>query len=105
MREARIIAVAEYEEARLALEHALLAAFGGFTRCETFGAWRDDTGRDHIERGFAYAVACEPTAATENKLRRIAQAYCVAAKQLCVYLRLPNGSVEFVESVEAATAA
>jgi len=105
MREARIIAVAEHDAARLALEHALLGTFGGFTRSETSGGWCDDTGRYHIEPGFACDIACEPSAATADKLRHIAQTYCAAAKQLCVYLRLPNGNVEFVETAKAVTAA
>lgn len=101
-KEARIIAVEGYPEAQKNLELRLLHRFGGFTKVASEGAWIDPaTGKIYREPGWIYDVAIEDDAEAWASLRDAAEIYCYEAEQLCVYLRLPNGQVEFVEQKPA----
>lgn len=105
MREARIILpVLDNNGATLAhvhtgLKRSLCEAFGGYTALASQGGWLDSaTGRLYEEAGIAYDVAVNPIDATHGRrLRAIAAHAAREASQVCVYLRLPNGDVEFVE--------
>lgn len=102
-KEARIIAVAGYPEAQKNLELRLLRRFGGYTKVASEGAWIDPaTGEIYREPGWIYDVALEDDAEAWASLRGVAKFFCHEAEQICVYLRLPNGQVEFVERDPAA---
>jgi hypothetical protein len=88
-----------------ALAGDLVDAFGGVTMLDTRGRWRsEDTGTLYCEHGQAFDVACPDNEATRIKLRTIAHIYADKANQETVYLRLPNGAVEFLRPVVAIAA-
>lgn len=104
MREARIILpVLDNDGASLAhvhagLKRALCEAFGGFTALPSHGGWIDQRdGKLYEEAGVAYDVAAQEGNATRVKLLTIAVHVARDAAQVCVYVRLPNGEVIFVE--------
>ena len=92
MREARIIAPIANLAARVRLEESLTNAFGGWTKYAGIGYWHGQ--RECIA---IYDIAVD--SGRELILRVIAGRFCRDAKQECVYLRLPNGNVEFVTAV------
>ena len=96
MREARIIAPIANLAARVRLEESLTNAFGGWTKYAGIGYWRGLVPQRYgqMECIAIYDIAVDPD--RETTLRAIAAQFCWAAKQECVYLRLPNGEVEFV---------
>lgn len=84
--------------AHTSLKSRLMKAFGGYTCYSVHGAWRDpNTGEVLDDASVAYDIVCDPTdELTAPALRKIAGIACNAMMQRCVYLRLPNGNVEFV---------
>lgn len=103
MREARIILpVADNEGRGLEIIHGYLAkalctTFGGATVTASNGMWCGPDGRVYDEPGKAYDVAMDATRENASKLRRIAIRCGRLAKQLAVYVRLPDGSVEIID--------
>lgn len=81
------------------LKRSLAADFGGYTATPSFGGWVAPDGTLYEEKGTAYDVAADDDRAGE--LRTIAQFIAGQAEQLAVYLRLPDGHVEFVEAPKA----
>jgi hypothetical protein len=108
-REARIILpVYDNDGVDLAAVHTDLKrhvceAFGGYTATPSLGGWLSPTGKIHEEPGVAYDIACEDTAKARSELREIAFWLAVGARQECIYLRLPSGRVEFVQTESGAT--
>jgi hypothetical protein len=104
MREARIILPkTDNRGLSLAAIHSRLAldlvdTFGGATAADTHGLWRNGLGVLHVEDGTAYDVAVDDNPENVAKLRDIATAYGKAADQEAVYLRLPSGDVEIIET-------
>ena len=104
MREARIILpLLDNNGASLAhvhsgLKRALCEAFGGYTALLSHGGWIDsESGKLYEEAGIAYDVAAQEGADTREKLYAIASHVARDAAQVCVYVRLPNGEVIFVD--------
>lgn len=101
MREARLVLPAAdnagtpLPNVHSGLQRELASAFGGFTQTMGFGGWVDNDGKTISEPVAVYDVAIEEDAI--DTLRAIARRYCALAEQACVYLRLPTGSVEFVQ--------
>lgn len=108
-REARIILpVFDNEGVDLGAVHSDLKrhvceAFGGFTATPSMGGWLSPTGKLHEEPGIAYDIACEDTATSRTVLRQIAFYLALEARQECIYLRLPSGRVEFVQTESGAS--
>ena len=80
------------------LDIVLLRDFGGFTRTPAMGGWRDPSGVDHTENVCVYTIAMLDMPLCRARLRGIARYYRVKAKQQSVYVRWPNGRVEFIEA-------
>ena len=85
------------------LESELLALCGGFTRTNGEGAWRDEKGRTHWEQVGVYDLAM-PDSGSQGYarpdpvvvLQTIAVELKRRARQKSVYLRHPDGCVEFI---------
>lgn len=81
------------------LRNMLLDSFGGFTESDARGAWRDPAdSKLYVEPVTRFDVACEDNSESESSLRRIAAHMAREARQVCIFLVLPSGSVEFVEA-------
>lgn len=76
------------------LEGMLVKLFGGYTRTEGVGAYMNGGGHTITESVIVYDVACYPT--QKGLLRTLAETFAHEAKQEAVYLRYPDGIVEFV---------
>lgn len=97
MKEARIIApFAGGHSANNILARELVQAFGGLTRTQGTGFWINPTSEVTEEQVWVYDVACPDNTETRRTLLDLAIWYKGAAKQTCVYLRLPDGIVRFV---------
>ncbi len=103
MQEARLVMPkADNDGNELDLLHDQLATrlceeFGGFTATDTRGGWIDESdGRLYREPGIAYDVAMEAIEDNDETLRLIAAEYCRRSAQICMYVRLASGSVEFI---------
>lgn len=84
------------------LEARLTETFGGFTRLFGIGGYRDKNGATIKEPVWVYDVAVPFNVATAvetlDALYRLARLILEKGKQQSVYLRLPDGRVEFVEA-------
>ena len=67
----------ENHQARRTLELYLIDTYGGFTRYDTYGGWKDnESGDTHTERGYVYEVLSDKhrssakLKATANQLKR-----------------------------------
>lgn len=78
------------------LENKLYGFFGGFTMFPARGGWLAPNGHKYVDQVFIYDIACDDNEASVRDLRMIARWVAREYDQQCVYLRLPNGSVEFV---------
>jgi len=111
MREARIILpLADndgkpVDTAHEYLKGRLCRLFGGFTATPVMGGWMDDSGRLYEDRSIAYDVAMEDTYENARKVGSIAEIAGQMAKQLAMYVRLPNGNVQILNIEPAAEAA
>ena len=74
-------------------------AFGGCTVTEARGIWVDH-GEVYDEPVWQFTVAYSPSDENDRQLRRLAQSYGLAAKQLSIYVRLAGGSVEIIDLQE-----
>lgn len=100
MNEAKII-LPRHEHTRDAtawLENALLREFGGYTATEGRGAWQSPDGTIMLEPVTVLDVACQRDIPTVQKLRLLAYGAGARAAQQAVYLRLPDGAVEFIDT-------
>lgn len=101
LKEARIIAVVRNPEDLLqlnSLQHRILEAFGGFTRSQAYGAWRNPETEEVVyDESYCLDIAVQDTLQTRLKLQELAQAWGKATDQISVYVRYPNGSVDFIE--------
>ena len=87
----------DISQAHDTLREALLKHFGGFRYRDACGVWRSpDTGVLYEEECREYVVACVDSLANVRILETIARQFRIQAKQECVYLRWPDGSVWFV---------
>lgn len=102
LKEARIIAVVRNPEDLLqlnSLQNRILEAFGGFTRTQSYGAWRNpETGEIVYDESYCLDIAVQDTLETRLKLQELAQTWGKATDQVSVYVRYPNGSVDFIET-------
>lgn len=71
-------------------------AFGGCTVTEGRGIWVD-IGEVYDEPVWQFTVAYSPSAENDRQLRRLAENYGLAAKQLTVYVRFASGTVEIID--------
>lgn len=104
LREARIILPLHNNKGlslaplHLELEQVLLSHFGGFTSFQAKGAIEAPDGPPQRERDVVYDVAmCDNDT---GYLRAIAVWLAQRGEQDCVYVRFPNGTVEFVSPVD-----
>lgn len=111
MREARIILpLADNDGRPVEAAHDYLKArvcrlFGGFTANPVMGGWMDNDGRLYEDRSIAYDVAMADTAENAKSVATIARIAGDMAKQLAVYTRLPDGSVDIIDLTNAAAKA
>lgn len=78
------------------LSSLLVDSFGGYTQRHCEGAWRDDTGHVHKDSSSEYAVAADWNDAKRDKLERIARVVGRKARQLSVYVRHDDGTVNIL---------
>ncbi len=98
MREARIILPNRRSNCHKLLGRMLANEFGGFTRLAGHGHWVDPRGEDCVEDVFIYHVAVPSCSVTVlRRLWNIAREIGHIAKQQCIYLVMPTGSVFLVE--------
>ena len=74
-------------------EDCLLLQFGGFTRTDGFGAWRNHKIVDR-ERVWIYTVATDLE--HTSSVRKLAADICAKLDETCIYVRHTDGEVEFV---------
>jgi hypothetical protein len=72
---------------------ALINAFGGCTEFIAYGSWANDKDEIIHEPVTVLIVACNDTAETMDTLDAIADHIGYKAKQQCVYVQYPNGTV------------
>lgn len=103
MREARLI-LPKQDNHGQCLAHMLdpvlddvARRFGGATVTDAFGVWTCPAGRLYRDPSWCIDIACPDTPDSVDNLRDIAGAIAEWAEQEAVYLRLPSGTVEFVE--------
>lgn len=91
---------------RAHLARALMHAFGGCTITTAHGSWLDDKGHPVIEPVWQLVSACDDTKANVQSIRALAIDAGHKAKQAAMYIRLPSGDVEIIDtSAKAALAA
>ena len=79
------------------LRSALLSDFGGFTRCDCVGSWRDpETGAVFDDDSYMYCVAMEPGPKNDVKLFAAAIFAAECARQEAIYVRDANGGVHIL---------
>ena len=105
MREARIIlplydnAGIDLQDVHRHLKTRLCAEFGGYTATPSMGGWIDNNGKLYEEPGIAYDVAVpEADITVIETLRDIAALAGRRACQKAMYLRLPTGKVEILDT-------
>jgi hypothetical protein len=76
-------------------------AFGGVTENDAQGLWKDDSGKVYSEPVTRLVSAADDTQANVAELESLARQVLHDGKQKAVYLRLPNGQVEIIESKES----
>jgi len=96
IREARIV-LPRVNLNRKEFEGFLVRSFGGFTRTRGDGAWMNPKGGIVLDKVWVYDVAATDTPDTTASLRAICRRMAKAYSQDCVYLRLPGGTVEFID--------
>lgn len=67
-------------------EDLLLEHCGGFTAHDVRGAWKDDTGQIFRDVSTCYTVAT-----SRDMAEQLATILCRDARQLAVYVKLPDG--------------
>lgn len=111
MREARLILPnvgndgADLTPVHTTIRRALAERFGGFTAAPVFGGWVSPDGKLYEEAGTAYDAAAPDDTASAEFLRGLARTAGEAARQEAMYLRLPNGEVEIIETAPVRAAA
>lgn len=93
MREASFILPISSPSTHALAEDTILAHFGGYSRAETNGAWRDLGGDTYRDTSFEYRVATRWTNAKRNTFVGIALKAAIAAGQDAVYIKLDTGRV------------
>ena len=81
------------------LETLMLSWFGGFTRRSVQGAWVNDMGKRFDDYLWEYDLACSQYNGdkhVDDWLRALAHIVKVDCAQASVYVRLFDGSVQFV---------
>lgn len=81
------------------LQHALCAAFGGYTRTMGEGGWKGPD-RLYIDPVAVYGIAMDDTANNRSELESIAQYYGNLADQISVMVVHAAGDVAFLECKE-----
>jgi hypothetical protein len=77
------------------LERSLVKQFGGFNRIEAWGAWHDGS-KIITESNYTYTIAMLDTPYNREGLVNIAKQFRLDADQDCVYVRMPDGTVTYV---------
>lgn len=80
------------------LRQVIVKKHGGLTEIEGNGQWLDATGKLYSEPVHIFTIAMEHTSDNMQWLRDTAQWLRQAARQKCVYIRQPNGAVEFIDN-------
>lgn len=92
-RELRIIAPVSANPGRV--KRLLLDAFGGYTVTRGTGLWRAPDGEVHQDTIDVYDVAVDVDYDYRPNVQKVVDALKAAGEQ-CVYVRWPNGRVEFI---------
>jgi hypothetical protein len=86
------------EVSRSFVQPELMLAFGGYSTSAIKGAWKDPaTNKVYRDESTLYTIAMEDTLVNRENLRTIARQACGRADQITVYVRMPDGEVEFVD--------
>lgn len=86
-------------EIRKKIENFMLIWFGGFSRHDACGAWRSESGQRFDDVCWHYEIASSQfigDKVADDLLLSIAQIVKLDCAQESVYVRLWNGSVQFV---------
>lgn len=81
------------------LAGTLVESFGGFTVIDAQGGWSGPNGRPYIEPIHVFTIAMAPDEKNNARLRQIADTFGRAARQLSVYVRFADGTVEILDLV------
>jgi hypothetical protein len=76
-------------------------SFGGVTETDSRGLWKDHDGKLFSEPVTELVSAADDTQANRAALESLARQVLSDGRQKAVYLRLPNGDVEILESKES----
>ncbi len=86
------------EQIRSFCDIKLLKAFGGFTMDHADGAWINSDGKVIYEPVCKYEIAADWSVYLNRKiLYQIAKAFCIDARQECVFVGFPD-NVIFVDA-------
>lgn len=83
---------------------SLSDAFGGVTMRESFGAWRDSTGKLYSEKVCELISAAPVSVESDSVLRRLASRLLRDGHQLAAYVKFPDSHVEIIEAQSASVA-
>lgn len=97
MREGRLIIPENEWKLVMELRTALISKFGGYTEIAATGGWKDPNGLTHLDPSIAFDVAYEQNTLNDETFFHLAQWAATAFKQEAIYLRYPNGFVQFVD--------
>ncbi len=94
MREFKIILPAKLGlKAIRQFEEHLLTHFGGFTRTDGLGAWRN---HKTIDREWMWIYTVATDLEHTSPVRQLAADICATLDETCIYLRHCDGEVELV---------
>lgn len=81
------------------LKRMLSNHFGGYTKLQGTGGWKDAKGQVIQEEVYVYQVAMHDTPSNCETLRQIAMHIGTIAEQQAMFIMLPSGQVEIVDIV------
>ena len=82
------------------LKRQLAEKFGGYTAFQSFGGWVDPKSGKLIEEASVTYDVAAPEQSENYYLQILCEDLTEAAQQECIYLRLPTGSVNFIEAAK-----
>jgi|ERR1700688_2256890 len=81
------------QELHRAVRISLIRVFGGFTYESVNGVWASE-GKEYDDESVRYHVAADWSVLDWTQLVR---GFCIQARQECVYTKLNNGEVRFID--------
>ena len=82
------------------LRTQFLDNFGGYTEHEATGAWKDPTGVVIFDHNAVFTVAVDDPGKHAETFRQMARTAGRMGEQQSVYLKLPSGGVEFIDTAD-----